>query len=80
MLCSICGKDNVYVVDNVFVAPSNIEYRRRKCKDCGNVFYTVESLCEQGDDLVKQEWNKYHRISTKRMKIRKARENVRDEL
>ena len=72
MKCEKCGKENVYVKDNVFVPPENTIYRKRICKDCGYEFFTVEFSVEKNDELAIKEWNKWHRISAKKAAKRKS--------
>ena len=72
MKCEKCGKENVYVKDNVFVPPENTSYRKRICKDWGFEFVTVEFVVEKDDEVAVKEWNKWHRISSKKAAKRKS--------
>ena len=66
MKCPVCN-GNTELKDIVH-APDNEDYRRRKCKDCGRIFHTIEyevTYDEQFADL----WNKNHRIKNKKGKL-----------
>lgn len=43
MKCPHCNSDNIGVIDTLPGATNTI-YRRRKCKDCGGLFHTVEII------------------------------------
>ena len=43
MKCPHCNSGNTGVIDTLPGA-SNTQYRRRKCKDCGDTFRTVEVI------------------------------------
>ena len=60
MKCPKCdGK--VRVIDYVH-SRYNEEYRKRKCTECGHIFYTCECVVEY-DASFKEEWNLSHRTS-----------------
>ena len=61
MKCPDCGGD-VKVMDSVFNTDQNEVLRKRKCKDCGHVFYTIEFEIEY-DTNTKETWNRYCRWS-----------------
>ena len=48
MKCPHCNSSNIGVIDTLPGA-SNTEYRRRKCKDCGGLFRTVEVIGNDGE-------------------------------
>lgn len=43
MICPDCGSKNVGVIDNSGNPETNEIYRKRRCKDCRYIFYTIES-------------------------------------
>lgn len=59
MKCPDCGGD-VRVIDSVFNHDQNEILRKRKCHDCGHVFYTIEFEVEY-DTNMKETWNRYCR-------------------
>ena len=63
MICPKCG-GKTGVIDNSSCASSNEEMRKRCCKECGYIFYTVEFIAEY-DDYFKKIWWKYHRSKKK---------------
>lgn len=67
MICPICNS-KVNVVDTR-PTPNNEIYRKRCCRKCGHVFYTIEFEVKQ-DEHFKKEWTKYqqHYRSTKKYK------------
>ena len=64
MKCTKCDGDTK-VTDLVHNSSSNEVYRRRKCINCGNVFYTTEFEVERNEQF-KKEWNKHHRCSVRK--------------
>lgn len=56
MICTECGGD-VMVTDSAR-KPDGEVYRRRKCKGCGRIFYTIEFEVEK-DEKFLVEWYKY---------------------
>jgi transcriptional regulator NrdR family protein len=48
MKCPHCNSGNIRVIDTLPGA-SNTQYRRRKCKDCGGLFKTVEVIGNDGE-------------------------------
>lgn len=58
MTCPKCN-GKVSVTDSVH-AFANTEYRRKKCTECGHIFYTAEVEVEN-DDKFKRAWARYHR-------------------
>ena len=87
MNCPKCD-DTVLVIDTVNL-PSNEIYRKRKCSECGHIFYTAEFEVEHNQDFI-DEWNANHRdtqstrknmgrnkwnaYQRKRRKVRKTKE------
>ena len=59
MTCPKCGSKTA-VIDNVNNRSDNEYYRRRKCKDCGYRFYTLEFEAEL-DENFKSAWYGNHR-------------------
>ena len=57
MKCEKCS-GKLRVIDSVN-SPDNVIYRKRKCVNCGFIFYTIEFDVEYSD--IKKEWNKYYR-------------------
>lgn len=53
-----CGK--VTVADTVHITDTNEIYRKRKCLECGHVFYTTEFEVEKTEQF-RNEWNKFVR-------------------
>lgn len=60
MVCPECG-GKVHAPDIVHT-PDNETYRKRKCVDCGFIFYTVEYEVEF-DRKVQYLWNENHRLN-----------------
>lgn len=58
MKCSKCNGD-IRVVDSVHT-PDNETIRKRKCKKCGYIFYTVEEEAPVTDELM-EKYHKYYR-------------------
>lgn len=50
MNCPRCNGQNIGVTDTV---PYDVKYifRRRKCKDCGDIFRTAEFVIDEGDPM-----------------------------
>ena len=69
MKCPHCDSDNVGVIET-FRGGKNTTYRRRKCKDCGGLFRTVEIIDNGNPHIAKG-----YAAATKRkvMKYRKER-------
>lgn len=65
MTCPQCN-GKVYVIDSVN-APEGDIYRKRKCRECGYLFYTVESEMEAMPSFVKK-WSYYHRSNNRRIR------------
>ena len=59
MYCPKC-KGKIGVLDSVYNNDENEILRKRKCKECGHIFYTIEFEVEQ-DDRLKQEWSSFYR-------------------
>ena len=66
MVCPECG-GKVHVIDNVSSDDEN--YRKRECKECGHIFYTLEFEVEY-DTTFKKAWRKNHRVSPASQKWR----------
>ena len=62
MVCFECGC-KLYVKDSVQV-PGNIIYRKKVCKNCGQVYYTMEHHIGNSDAFQK-DWRRYHRLYNK---------------
>lgn len=56
MVCAECNGDSK-VIDSVLI--KNVIHRKRKCIECGNIFYTME--IETNFNRIKNEWNSNHR-------------------
>ena len=65
MTCPECS-GKVCVVDLVN-ADDNTTYRKRKCKSCGHIFYTVEFEVVSYESI-KDEWNRCYRKTKERNK------------
>ena len=59
MKCPKCD-NHTKVTDSVYNDSTNEIYRRRKCIECDNVFYTTEFEVERNEQF-KKEWTKHHR-------------------
>lgn len=70
MNCPKCGGE-VKVLDNINNTEDNEIYRKRKCKKCGNVFYTVEFEADE-DESLRQILVKYRRANILNRKRRDA--------
>lgn len=57
MRCPKCSKTRIKKVKEVEV-PWNEMYRKKRCLDCGHVFYTVEFEAEPNRRFMK-EWELY---------------------
>lgn len=60
MKCPKCAGE-VRVRDTTYTEENEI-YRRRKCLDCGHVFYTMEFEVEASPEF-RKEWRKFHRTA-----------------
>ena len=60
IFCEKC-KVGAPVIDTVFNPKENSFYRKRKCPKCKKIFFTIEFIVENDDDLAKHEWLEYHR-------------------
>ena len=72
MLCPKCGCERHKVVDTVLNSCTNEFYRKCLCADCSNEFFTVEFEADNTDQF-KKDWNKYHRSTLLRERLRTAR-------
>lgn len=70
MICPKC-KGPCVVVDTVNNDPGNETMRERACKNCGNVFYTVEFVAYRDRQFL-EDWKKYYR----KRKKKKVKERV----
>ena len=70
MNCPKCG-GKVSVLENFNNTEDNEIYRKRKCKKCGNVFYTVEFEADE-DESLRQILVKYRRANILNRKRRDA--------
>lgn len=59
MVCFECG-GKLYVKDSVNV-PGNIIYRQKICKNCGQIYYTMERNIANTTAFQK-DWARYHRL------------------
>ena len=55
MICPKCKSQNIRVYDS-FPSEDDYVFRRRKCKDCGEKFRTVELVME-GDSTLKYKFS-----------------------
>jgi transcriptional regulator NrdR family protein len=60
MNCSHCGGDTCVIITN-YNTDTNERYRRRKCKTCGRVIWTIEFEVEF-DDAYRNQWNDCERM------------------
>jgi transcriptional regulator NrdR family protein len=60
MICPKCGSDKAGVTDTVKNPDANEIYRKRKCRDCGKAFHTIEFEVDYDDQFV-EGWQKYYR-------------------
>ena len=72
MKCPKCSNKST-VIDYV-KTPENEIYRKRKCKTCGHIFYSVEFVAEQ-DEVFEKEWSKYHRATSRYYEMKNRKEN-----
>lgn len=63
MTCPNC-KGPSKVVDNTYIPSDNELYRKRKCCDCGFIFYTIEFIVEP-DSLYRTLWTAHNRANSK---------------
>ena len=63
MICPKCKSARLGVMDSVDDNDANETYRKRKCLECGNIFFTVEFEAEVMSFI--DNWNKYHRSTNK---------------
>ena len=68
MKCPHCDSDNHGVIDTLGGA-TNTTYRRRKCKDCGGLFRTVEIIDNGSPAIAKG----YTAAASRKYKRRKER-------
>lgn len=59
MNCPKC-KGKLTVCDTVDVEGTNEIYRKRKCLECGHIFFTVEFEVDYTEDF-EEIWSKNHR-------------------
>lgn len=59
MTCPKC-KGKVVSIDSSINNTDNEVYRKKKCRDCGETFYTVEFEVIENDRF-KKAWNANHR-------------------
>lgn len=57
MNCPLCN-GNTRVTDCILMEEEN--YRKRKCKDCGKIFFTLEFEAIENEDF-KKTWRKHYR-------------------
>lgn len=60
MNCPKCKSTRLGVMDSVHNRDANETYRKRKCTECGKIFYTVEFEAAY-DELFAKDWNSNHR-------------------
>lgn len=60
MTCPKCQSTRLGVMDSVNNNDANETYRKRKCLECGKIFYTAEFEVEYGE-MFANDWNKHHR-------------------
>lgn len=61
MNCSYCGGDT-QVTDTNYNGNANERYRRRKCKACGRVIWTIEFEVDY-DERYQEQWRSCDRHS-----------------
>ena len=66
MICPKCNNQKTNVIDTVHT-PMNETYRYRKCPNCYNMFYTIESEVEINSRF-RVNWSNYHRKHNKTAK------------
>lgn len=62
MICPRCNSAKIGVVDTVQNDDDREIYRRRKCRNCGKVLYTIEFEAPY-DDQFSEDWTKYYRTT-----------------
>lgn len=68
MLCPKCkGK---VTIKNTVTNSSNETYRKRKCLECGNVFYTCEFEVDNNEEFL-EEFRAYNRLRQKLWRYKK---------
>ena len=72
MKCPDCGGE-VKVIDSVFNIDQNEILRKRKCKDCDHIFYTIEFEIEY-DTNARETWYRYARYSRNNRSIKTIKE------
>ena len=73
MICPKCGGKSG--VRDTIQNPDNCEtYRRLKCLECGNIFYTTESVIDYNETFGNK-WAKYARHNDKNRERRKKKTN-----
>jgi transcriptional regulator NrdR family protein len=65
MNCSKCDSTRICVKDVVHDTTNKITYRKRRCLDCGKIFYTVETEVPYVDGISSR-WNRHHRSNKNR--------------
>jgi transcriptional regulator NrdR family protein len=66
MNCPKCNCSSCTTIDTVQNRTDNEVYRKRKCRDCGHIFYTSEFEVEYSDQF-KKDWNKHYRRKYKKL-------------
>lgn len=70
MYCPIC-KNKTRIIDNVSDKDHNNYYRKHRCDECNNIFYTIETIVEAEDlKYFKKLWKKHHRWNNKKKEKR----------
>ena len=62
MICPYCKSKSTVCHETRSNNDDNENYRKRKCHDCGQDFYTVEFVAEENESFVKA-WRKAGRKS-----------------
>lgn len=73
MNCPVCNGETK-VVDTRHT-PKNETYRKRKCKKCGDIFFTLEFDVFASDRVI-EEWNKCERSRLMRIKKEEKKNDV----
>lgn len=60
MKCPKCTKGKVIVMDIVHNESKQETYRKKKCIDCGHIFYTAEFPVDY-DRQLRKDWNANYR-------------------
>lgn len=71
MNCPKCG-GKTGVTDTVHNLNDSETYRRRKCAECGNIFYTTEFDVDF-DETYRKNWWEYARDNSKNRKLNKEK-------